>query len=66
LETNFRKAVPDAVTVTQHFMKHGYRAEGWAREAALLLRCEASKRFPRFETNNDGELSREEFIGGVR
>jgi hypothetical protein len=47
-------------------MKHGYRAEGWAREAALLLRCEASKRFPRFETNNDGELSREEFIGGVR
>ena len=27
LSQNFRKAVPDAVTMTQHFMKHGYRAE---------------------------------------
>ncbi len=31
LETNFRKAVPDAVTVTQHFMKHGYRAEAMGK-----------------------------------
>ncbi|HZJ16154.1 MAG TPA: sulfatase [Chthoniobacteraceae bacterium] len=28
LGTNFRKAAPDAVTLTQHFMQHGYRAEG--------------------------------------
>ncbi len=27
LSRNFRRAVPDAVTLTQHFMKHGYRAE---------------------------------------
>lgn len=27
LSRNFRSAVPDAVTMTQHFMKHGYRAE---------------------------------------
>ncbi len=28
LATHFRKAAPEAVTLTQHFMKHGYRAEG--------------------------------------
>lgn len=28
LQTNFREAVPDAVTVTQYFMRHGWRAEG--------------------------------------
>jgi len=28
LGTNFRKAAPDAITLTQYFMKHGYRAEG--------------------------------------
>lgn len=28
LSTNFRKAAPDAVTLTQHFMAHGWRAEG--------------------------------------
>ncbi|MCW1887661.1 sulfatase [Luteolibacter flavescens] len=27
LSTNFRKAIPDAVTLSQYFMKHGYRAE---------------------------------------
>ena len=27
LDRNFRTAVPDAVTMTQHFMQHGYRAE---------------------------------------
>lgn len=25
--TGFRQAIPDAVTMTQHFMQHGYRAE---------------------------------------
>lgn len=28
LGTNFRKAVPDAVTLTQYFKQHGWRAEG--------------------------------------
>ena len=28
LGTNFRKAAPDAITLTRHFMQHGYRAEG--------------------------------------
>ncbi len=28
LMTNFRKAAPEAVTMTQHFMAQGYRAEG--------------------------------------
>ena len=28
LSTNFRKAAPEAVTLTQHFMAHGWRAEG--------------------------------------
>ncbi len=27
LDRNFRTAVPNAVTMTQHFMAHGYRAE---------------------------------------
>jgi iduronate 2-sulfatase len=27
LAQNFRQAVPDAVTLTQHFMRHGWRAE---------------------------------------
>ena len=27
LQQNFRTAVPDAVTMTQHFMRHGWRAE---------------------------------------
>lgn len=27
LSQNFRERAPDAVTMTQHFMKHGYRAE---------------------------------------
>src|SRR5213079_2955122 len=28
LSTNFRVAVPDAVTLTQYFMRNGWRAEG--------------------------------------
>lgn len=31
LTTNFRAAVPEAVTLTQYFMKHGYRAEGMGK-----------------------------------
>jgi hypothetical protein len=33
LETNFRNTVPDAVTVTQHFMKHGNRAEAMGKRS---------------------------------
>ncbi len=31
LGTNFRKAAPDAVTLTQHFMAHGWKAEGMGK-----------------------------------
>ena len=31
LSENFRKAAPDAVTLPQHFMKHGWRAEAIKR-----------------------------------
>ena len=31
LATNFRAAVPDAVTLTQYFMRHGWRAEGMGK-----------------------------------
>ena len=31
LPTNFRKAVPDAVTVAQHFRQHGYRTEAMGK-----------------------------------
>ena len=31
LRTNFRQAVPDAVTVAQYFMKHGYRTEAMGK-----------------------------------
>jgi iduronate 2-sulfatase len=31
LNTNFRVAVPEAVTLTQYFMRHGWRAEGMGK-----------------------------------
>lgn len=31
LPTNFRKAAPDAVTLSQYFIKHGYRAEAMGK-----------------------------------
>lgn len=31
LSTNFRKAVPDAVTLPQYFMQHGFRTEGMGK-----------------------------------
>ena len=31
LATNFRRAVPDAVTLPQYFMRHGYRTEGMGK-----------------------------------
>jgi iduronate 2-sulfatase len=31
LGTNFRAAVPEAVTLTQYFMRHGWRAEGMGK-----------------------------------
>ena len=31
LSTNFRAVVPDAVTLTQYFMEHGWRAEGMGK-----------------------------------
>ena len=49
LGMNFRESSPNAVTHSQYFMKHGYRAE-------------APKRFDRFDARKDSVLSREEFI----
>lgn len=49
LGTKFRESSPKAVTHSQYFMKHGYRAE-------------APKRFDRFDAKKDSVLSREEFI----
>jgi iduronate 2-sulfatase len=31
LQTFFRKKVPDVITIPQHFMNHGYRAEGMGK-----------------------------------
>ncbi len=31
LETDFRKALPDAVTIPQHFRQHGYHAEAFGK-----------------------------------
>ncbi len=31
LSTNFRRSVPDAVTLPQYFMRHGYRTEGMGK-----------------------------------
>jgi len=56
LGTNFRVASSNAVTLPQYFRKHGYRAEALGPD-------KAPARFNRFDTNKDGVLSREEFIG---
>ena len=38
LETHFRTVVPEVVTLSEHFMQHGYHAEFWGKiyHAALL------------------------------
>jgi arylsulfatase A-like enzyme len=31
LETHFRTALPDAVTISQHFKNHGYHSQGMGK-----------------------------------
>jgi len=74
LSTNFRKAAPDAVTLTQHFMAQGYRAEGLGKiyhvghgnvnDAASWSRPHFSPKTISYALpeNNAPQLSREEAL----
>jgi len=46
LHTHFRKTIPDAVTLTQQFMAHGYHAEGIGKIYHLGLNDQASWTVP--------------------
>lgn len=73
LGTNFRRALPDAVTLTQHFMRHGWRAEGIGKvyhtghgnhdDAAswsVPFQTDKVVEYVRPENSADGQLTREE------
>lgn len=74
LSTNFRKAVPDAVTLPQHFMRNGYRAEGLGKIFHVghgNVNDEASWSVPHYspktisyalQENNPPESTREEAL----
>lgn len=78
LATNFRKAVPDAVTLPQHFKAHGYRAEGLGKIFHVghgNVNDEASWSVPHFtpraisyalEENNPPESARKQALVGNR
>lgn len=73
LGTNFRRALPDAVTLTQYFMRHGWRAEGIGKvyhtghgnhdDAAswsVPFQTDKVVEYVRPENSADGQLTREE------
>ena len=73
LGTNFRRAAPDAVTLPQYFMRHGWRAEGIGKilhtghgnhndAASWSVPFQADKvvEYVRPENSANGQLTREE------
>ena len=73
LSQNFRERAPDAVTMTQHFMKHGYRAEAVGKilhsghgnhddEASWSVPTVKEKvvEYPDPKNSANGQLTREE------
>lgn len=72
--SDFRRPFPDTVTMTQHFMNHGYRAEALGKVFHIGHGCHndtASWNVPHFKDlvieykdprSNDGALSREEAL----
>jgi iduronate 2-sulfatase len=73
LGTNFRQAVPDGVTLTQYFMRHGWRAEGIGKilhtghgnhdDAAswsVPFQLDKVVEYVRPENSANGQLTREE------
>jgi iduronate 2-sulfatase len=73
LGTNFRRAIPDAVTLPQYFMRHGWRAEGIGKimhtghgnrdDAAswsVPFQLDKVVEYVRPENSANGQLTREE------
>ncbi|MBE0540273.1 MAG: sulfatase [Verrucomicrobia bacterium] len=73
LGTNFRRAIPDAVTLSQYFMRHGWRAEGIGKilhtghgnreDAAswsVPFQLDKVVEYVRPENSANGQLTREE------
>lgn len=77
LSTNFRAAVPNAVTLTQYFMRHGWRAEGLGKilhvghgntndDASWSVPHHAEKVVEYVDPANRGGETREEALFGNR
>jgi iduronate 2-sulfatase len=73
LGTNFRQAVPDGVTLTQYFMRHGWRVEGIgkilhtghgnhddAESWSVPFQADKVVEYVRPENSANGQLTREE------